>query len=278
MSAPMTTRTTFLRQGVALHIDDQGGEGTAVLFQHGLCGDANQTHEAFPQLAEFRRITLECRGHGQSEAGDPAQFSIAVFADDLAAFIEEVGRGPVVVGGISMGAAIALRLAVKRPTLVRGLILARPAWITASAPDNMRPNAQVGALLIAHSPKEAHAIFMGSETAKHLAETAPDNLKSLEGFFQREPTGVTAELLTRISIDGPGVEESELKQIDIPTLILGHDHDFIHPIAYAQELANLIPKSVFRAITSKAISKERYIADLHLAITQFLEVFPKCSN
>ena len=270
--------TTFVRQGLALHIDDQGGEGVPVLFQHGLCGDANQTREAFPKLDGFRRITLECRGHGQSEAGGPHQFSIATFTNDITAYLEDVGAGPVVVGGISMGAAISLRLAVKRPDLVRGLMLVRPAWITTNAPANMRPNAQVGSLLIAHPPEKAHAIFMRSDTARHLAQVAPDNLKSLEGFFHREPQEVTAELLSQISIDGPGVEECELKRLNLPTLVLGHDHDFIHPLAYAQALANLIPKSTLRPITAKTTSKERYVADLHQAITQFLEELPECSK
>jgi pimeloyl-ACP methyl ester carboxylesterase len=264
-----------VREGLTLHIDDQGGEGAIVLFQHGLCGDANQTREAFPTLQGFRRITLECRGHGQSEAGEPNQVSIATFSNDLAAFIENLSVGSVIVGGISMGAAIALRLAVKRPELVRAMILARPAWVTVSAPANMRPNAQVGALLKAHSRELAHTIFMRSDTAKYLSNAAPDNLKSLESFFRRETQEVTAELLSRISIDGPGVADSELNALNIPTLILGHDRDFIHPFVYIQALATLIPNSTPRAITSKTVSKERYLADFHQAVAQFLEELPK---
>jgi pimeloyl-ACP methyl ester carboxylesterase len=270
--------TAFVRQGLALHIEDQGGEGVPVLFQHGLCGDANQTREAFPQLPGFRRLTLECRGHGQSEAGPLDQLSISTFTQDLAQFIEALETGPVVVGGISMGAAISLRLAVKHPELVRALILARPAWITEAAPPNMRPNAQVGALMLAHPPEMAYSTFMRSDTARHLAQAAPDNLKSLESFFKREPHEVTAELLSRISIDGPGVEESELKRLKVPTLVLGHEHDFIHPLAYAQAIADLIPNATLTAITAKTFSKDRYIADLHQAITKFLEELPECSK
>ncbi len=74
-------------------------------------------------------------------------FSIATFAEDVVGLIDHLALAPVVVGGISMGAAIASRLAVYRPDLVRGLILARPAWATAAAPANMRPNLEVGELL-----------------------------------------------------------------------------------------------------------------------------------
>jgi pimeloyl-ACP methyl ester carboxylesterase len=276
MVAVINQKTSFARCGLTLNVSDQGGSGTPVLFQHGLCGDANQTREAFPLLDGYRRITLECRGHGKSEPGSPEQFSIANFTDDSAAFLDDLDAGSIVVGGISMGAAIALRLAVKRPDLVKGLILVRPAWIAASAPANMRPNAQVGALLAAHSSQSAREMFMSSGTAQHLANAAPDNLKSLGSFFDREPQEITAEMLLRISIDGPNVEEYDVTRLTIPTLILGHDQDFIHPFGYAETLAALIPNARLQRVTPKAISKDRYIADLHQAITQFLKESSSC--
>ena len=109
------------------------GKGLPVIFQHGLCGDARQTIEAFPRDPRFRRITIESRGHGGSEAGDPSLFSVRTFASDVATFIDTHRLAPIIVGGISMGAAISLHLAVHRPGIVRGLILARPAWIAATA-------------------------------------------------------------------------------------------------------------------------------------------------
>ena len=151
--------------GLKLHVDDAGGTGLPVIFQHGLCGDARQTAEVFPADSRFRRITVEARGHGASEAGDLSQFSIAAFAEDVAALIMAQNLGPVCVGGISMGAAMALRLAVTRPDLVRGLILVRPAWVAQAAPANMQPNAEVGALLARMPQADAFAAFMAGETA-----------------------------------------------------------------------------------------------------------------
>ena len=48
------------------------------------------------------------------------------------------------VGGISMGAAIALRIAALRPDLVSALVLARPAWLDANGPENIQPVADGG--------------------------------------------------------------------------------------------------------------------------------------
>jgi pimeloyl-ACP methyl ester carboxylesterase len=259
--------------GPVLNVDDAGGMGLPVIFQHGLCGDARQTIEAFPQDPRFRRITIETRGHGGSEAGDSALFSVRTFASDVAAFIETHRLAPIVVGGISMGAAIALHLAVHRPGIVRGLILARPAWIAASAPVHNIPNALVGRLLAELPQEEARKAFEASEIAGLLAEKAPDNLASLRGFFFREPQATTAALLQAIATDGPGVSEEDLRLLEIPTLLIGHDIDYIHPFSYAATISQLIPRSQLVSITPKALSKTAYLRDFHTAVTNFLETF-----
>src|SRR4051794_39313163 len=122
--------TTFRRDDLELNAWDDGGDAMPIVFQHGLCGAEPQVAEVLLPDPAYRRLTLECRGHGRSPAGPLDRLSIATFADDLAALIEQRVGGPVVLGGISMGAAIASRLAVPRPDLVRAVILARSAWVT----------------------------------------------------------------------------------------------------------------------------------------------------
>jgi pimeloyl-ACP methyl ester carboxylesterase len=259
----------FIRDGLTIAAYDAGGDGLPVVFQHGLCGDARQTAEAFPDDPAFRLITLECRGHGASQAGEP--FSIAIFAADVAALIEHLGLPPVAIGGISMGAAIASRIASRCPELVRGLVLARPAWVVESAPDNMQPNLEVGELLDRLPPNEARAAFVSGRTRALLAREAPDNLASLLGFFDREPVAVTSALLTRISADGPGITESDLANLSVPTLILATEQDFIHPMDHAKRLARLIPGAVLKTLTPKGVDKPAYLADFHAALGAFLK-------
>jgi len=260
-------RTT---DGTILNVD-AAGKGLPIVFQHGLCGDAGQTREAFPVDHCLRRITIEARGHGRSQPGPLTKFSIAQFADDIAAYIENNLDGPVVVGGISMGAAISLRLAVKRPDLVRGLIIARPAWITEAGPENMKPNGEVGRLLKELPPDKAKVAFLDGPTGRDLAERAPDNLASLTGFFSRPPLDVTAALLEAIANDGPGVTKAEVRALDLPCMVIGHAKDSIHPLVHAQTLARLIPGSRFVEITPKVDSRAQYVSDFHAAINRFAE-------
>jgi pimeloyl-ACP methyl ester carboxylesterase len=264
----MTPTGWLDRDGLRLAVHDAGGAGLPVVFQHGLCGDVRQVTEAFPSDAAFRRVSLECRGHGASGTGD--DLSIATFAGDVAALAETL-PGPVVLGGISMGAAIALRLAVLRPDLMRALILVRPAWDVQAAPPNMAPNAEAGALLARLEPKAARVAFAAGDTARRLAVDAPDNLASLTGFFDRRPQKVTARLLSAISADGPGVTVAEVAALRLPVLVCGTPEDAVHPLALARGLADRIPRASFVVLPPKGRDKPAHIAALHAAIRLFLK-------
>lgn len=261
------TQKWFHTNGLRLSLHDDGGPGAPFVLQHGLCGDARQTAEAFPPDPAFRRLTLECPGHGASPLqGD---ISIAAFAGHIEALIETLPR-PVILGGISMGAAIALRLAALRPELVRALILIRPAWVTEDAPPNMAPNAQVGQLLASYPRDAALDRFTQSPLAVRLSREAPDNLASLLGFFDRKPLHETATLLQTISADGPGLTPAEVGRITAPTLICVTARDVIHPLGHAGRLAALIPSRLVE-LPPKACDKPRHLAALHAALSTFLK-------
>jgi pimeloyl-ACP methyl ester carboxylesterase len=245
--------------------------GQPIVFQHGLCGQAAQTHEAFPIDPRFQMLTLECRGHGASEAGPLDAFSIKTFADDVAAMVEVENITPCIIGGISMGAAIALHLAVHKPHLVKALVLARPAWLIENGPENMRPNREVGALLSQFAPNVAKQEFLKSDLAKHLSKTSPDNLVSLTRFFARQPLATTAALLTRIANDGPGVTEAQVRNIKVPTLIIATTQDHIHPFTHAEALHEMIPQSHLAVITPKGIDKTRYVSEFQSTLLKFFE-------
>jgi pimeloyl-ACP methyl ester carboxylesterase len=240
----------------------QRGTGAPVLFQHGLCGDHHQTFDAFPALPGWALTTLDCRGHGLSPALGP--MSLARYAQDLARVLPEGA----VVGGISMGAALALMLARDQPATIRALILIRPAWGCDAAPPNMEPPALVGRMLAQGATVDD---FLATPMARHLAREAPDNLASLTGFFTREPRDVTAHLLTAISADGPGLAPADLGRIRVPTLVCGTAEDAIHPLPLARTLAKMIPDARFTELPPKGRDKPSHLAALHRAITDFLQ-------
>ena len=262
--------TSFLRDGVELTAYESG-DGVPVIFQHGLGGDVAQVAEVFPDGPHLRRLTLECRAQGMSHCGPFDRLSIRTFADDVLALADSLGIEQFVVGGISMGAAIALRLAVTVPHRVRGLVIARPAWLWDPAPTNMEPFADLARYLAQADLAQAKVQFERSETATTLAIEAPDNLASLLKFFSDPDPLTTAHLLAQIAADGPGVTREQVRALSVPTLVIGHGADVVHPLAYARTLAAEIDGARLIEVTSKVASKARYVEDFRSALKTFLE-------
>ena len=95
--------------GLAFSYLDEGG-GNPFVFQHGLGGDAAQPRSLWSGAG--RLVCLECRGHGHTTPlGTPDDLDFGTFARDLASLLNALELDDVVLGGVSMGAGVALRLA-----------------------------------------------------------------------------------------------------------------------------------------------------------------------
>jgi pimeloyl-ACP methyl ester carboxylesterase len=263
------TRSTFRRDDAELSVFDSV-DGYPVVFQHGLGGDNGQVVENFPDGPDYRRLTVECRAQGQSTPGSVRPFSIAMFANDILAVCDARGIERFVMGGISMGAAIALHIAHHHPERVAGLVLARPAWLFDPAPENMRPYAEVAEALRLYPREVARAAFEALPIAAQLRRDAPDNLASLLKFIDRPNTELTADLLSDIAHDGPGVSAAQAAALDVPTLVIGHGVDHAHPLAYTQQLAATIPGARMAEIAPKATDKPRHVSEFRSALHDFL--------
>jgi pimeloyl-ACP methyl ester carboxylesterase len=135
----------------------------------------------------------------------------------------------------------------------------------------MAPNLIVGQILQQTPAPDEIGSFLASDTGLMLAEQAPDNLASLTGFFSRQPRAVTAELLTRISRDGPGISEAQLAALAMPTLVIGHGEDVIHPLSHARQLAAAIPGASLHEIPPKAQGKNAYESAFRTALSHFIQ-------
>jgi len=248
-----------------------GGAGRNFLFLHGLCGDAGQPLELFPQDSGWHCHALECRGHGDSDIGAVSELSISRFTDDAALFLRTLDGPPPVIGGISMGAAIALRLAVMHPDIASGLVLARPAWVAQQSPATLAPHREVAALMAAYDPDKAKRLFKATDIARLVAAESPDNLTSLLGFFDRHPVGQTQALLAAIAKDGPGVDRSQIAEINLPTLVIGTNRDFVHPLSMAEELTSMISSATLARIVAKSDNRTEHVTGVRRALRRFLK-------
>ena len=96
-----------------------------ILLLHGLSDTLDSYRAVLPALARQRSAyAIDLRGHGFSARSDA--YRMGDYVGDLEAFVNDQIGEPVLLAGHSMGALIGLRLAARRPDMVRGMLLEDP--------------------------------------------------------------------------------------------------------------------------------------------------------
>jgi pimeloyl-ACP methyl ester carboxylesterase len=114
---------TLHLRGIDLHYEDSGQGEETILFAHGLLWDGRLWEpqvEAFQ--SRYRCITFDFRGQGRTEVTADG-YDMDTLAEDAAALIETLDLVPCHFVGLSMGGFVGMRVAARRPELVRSLSL-----------------------------------------------------------------------------------------------------------------------------------------------------------
>ncbi|GEL25800.1 alpha/beta hydrolase [Pseudonocardia sulfidoxydans NBRC 16205] len=115
-------RSLRTSDGVYLAVVEFGGGGTPILLLHGLMGRATTWWPVARRLTGHGRVIgLDARGHGRSQATGP--WTTERLAADAAELLDQLGAGPAIVVGHSMGGLHALALAASRPDLVQAVVV-----------------------------------------------------------------------------------------------------------------------------------------------------------
>ncbi|OHV41411.1 MULTISPECIES: alpha/beta fold hydrolase [Pseudofrankia] len=100
------------------------GAGPAVLFVHGSGGHHAAWWQQVPHLRDrFTVVTLDLRGFGRSDSA-MAEYDSRIFPDDIAAVLDAADISRAVLVGQSIGAAAALKAALRDPARAAGVVLA----------------------------------------------------------------------------------------------------------------------------------------------------------
>ena len=92
------------------------GEGPPAVMLHGLAEDRNSWADVQRRLSDFTTYAYDLRGHGETDLGE-AEGSLEQLGGDLIAFLDAL-TGPADCIGYSLGGAVVLWVAAKRPDLV----------------------------------------------------------------------------------------------------------------------------------------------------------------
>jgi len=260
----------FTHDGIQFHYRESGS-GIPFVFQHGLGADISQIFELFRPPAGIRLIAFDCRGHGETRPlGSEEKIGIAQFTDDLRASLDHLKIERAVIGGISMGAEIALNFTLRHPERVLGLVVSRPAWLDESRADNMRVFATIAEFIRKYGAWEGAQRFQRTEAYQSVLRVSPDNANSLVSQFVHPRAEETVAKLERIPTHAPGHTREAWKNICVPTLVLVNQQDAIHPFQFGAVFAQTISGATLVEVTPKSVSKEQHTTDVQRALTDFL--------
>ena len=118
---------TLTANGYAMPYVDIG-EGQPIVCIHGSMNDFRAWAAVMGPLSRNNRLIVPSLRHFFPDTcvGEPATYRMAQHVEDVIAFIEGLDCGPVDLIGHSRGGHLSFRLALKRPDLIRKLVLAEP--------------------------------------------------------------------------------------------------------------------------------------------------------
>jgi 3-oxoadipate enol-lactonase len=229
-----------LVNGARLFYEEMGSGPETIVFSHGYLLDRQHFAPQMQSLRDrYRCVAFDHRGHGLSEVTDTG-YDMENLYSDAVAVIEALQCAPCHFVGLSTGGFIGLRIAIRRPDLLRSLIL----MDTSADPEAEETVKQYKLLKfivtwIGWWPVTGKAMgllfgktFLGdpsrqNEVREWKARILSSNRKTMVKFGE----GILGRT---------GVYE-ELPKIKVPTLMIVGEEDRATPLDKAQRIAEKIP-------------------------------------
>ena len=263
------TRSVLTEDGVALHVEEVGPEGSAltVVFVHGYTQEMAVWHYQRQALAADnpgRLVFYDQRSHGRSGRGSAESATIDQLGRDLAVVLEQVApQGPVVLVGHSMGGMTIMALADAHPELfgarVVGVALigtstGRLAELTFGLPTLVRPlSRRVLPFVTRGMRARPHSCERGRRVGTDLAflltrfggfgdrDVSPAVVQFVEQMGARTPVDVIAEFYDTFTTHDKLAALEVLR--DVETLILVGSKDLLTPVDHSRAMADLLPQA-----------------------------------
>jgi pimeloyl-ACP methyl ester carboxylesterase len=196
------------------------GEGRPLVLLHGTFSAIGTSFGALlPELAKTRQvIAFEMQAHGRTADID-RPLTLEQMADDTAAALQQLGIKNADFFGYSMGAGIALQIAIRHPALVRKLVLASVTYNF----DGLHPGLMEG------MGSMTHEALVGSPWHEEYMRIAPHPEEFATLFAKK----------TQMDREIRDLPAEAIQAIKSPTLLIIGDSDIIRP-EHAVEMFRLL--------------------------------------
>ncbi len=246
MNASTTTDTSFdeiwfERGGARLFAVARGDGPPIVLLHGGLANHLACWQFAGPLTARYRVVTPDLRGAGRSTYAGTLTWDD--LADDVHALLRHLHIDRAVIGGVSFGAAAAVRFALRHPTATAALAVLTPAY---GGADLGMTAAQIDAMDAMHAAG-ARCLTDGVRALYPLFDPLPPDIRTralamVDGFDPASVETTTRFMASRIQ---PFASPADLAALTMPTLVVP-GADPTHPPDVADAFARGIPKCTVR--------------------------------
>jgi pimeloyl-ACP methyl ester carboxylesterase len=227
---------TALLNDATIHYEDTQTGAETIVFAHGLLWSGAMYAPQIAALRDrYRCIAFDFRGQGRSEV-TLGGYDMDSLTGDAIALIETLGVAPVHFVGLSMGGFVAMRVAARRPDLVRSLVLLETSAEVESR-DKIASYRVLGTIgrylgfgLVAGS---AMRIMFGKTFMTDPARAAErETLR--DALLKNDRVGISRALG---GVIGRKSVEAELANVAAPTLVIVGDEDVATVPAKAEAIA-----------------------------------------
>jgi len=225
--------------GITINYDQQGTGEPLILIPYLAADHACYAFQVADYAKHFTCISLDLRGAGETDKPEGV-YSTELFADDVAAFMQELGIQTAHISGLSLGAATGMWLAAKYPEKVKSLSL-HSGW-TKTDPflKTVVEGWQVMAEALGSVPEMVIlAIFPWCFTPE-LYAARPDYIQSLAGFVRSRPAQPVAAFLQASNAVVAHDVLAQMGRITAPTQITFGRHDQVTSTRFADDMKNNI--------------------------------------
>lgn len=204
------------------------GSGTPLVLAYGIGGNAQMWDVNRDALAARHRLILwEPRGHARSASPeDPAKYSFERWVLDLKAVLDRLGIRKAHVGGLSLGAGIATRFALRFPSRVRSLVVTNSssaAGLPLSVENLvMRARSIEITLTKGMDAMAEYAMVANPNLSERLALDPGARAEFYEEYRRLSPIGYANSLRALIAMDHI---TDQLRRLRMPVLLIGADRD-----------------------------------------------------
>ena len=234
--------------GISLAYQERG-TGLPLIFLHAF--PLNRTMWAPQEEAlssQFRVITVDLRGHGESDA--PLwHYTLDQAADDISALMDHLSIRQAVLVGLSMGGYILFSFYRRYPDRVKGLVLA-DTKAQADTPDGRDARFQMAQIANQQGSTAIADLMLPKLLSPDTITTKPDLVRTIRSMIEgNQISGIAGDLMAMA--ERPD-STPLLETITCPTHIIVGERDQATPPSEAKFMADRIPHARLTVIPDAA--------------------------